>query len=99
MIGKKTEFEQLHSYVEESSGNEKNICEITAIKNGIIVYENYWHGYRRGDALNIMSVTKSVMSLLIGIAVDKGLINSIFEMAVVLNYRLFSILNCIISLK
>lgn len=58
---KKTEFEQLHSYVEESSGNENNICEITAIKNGSVVYEDYWHGYRRGDTLNIMSVTKSVI--------------------------------------
>ena len=53
MILKKTEFKQLHSYVEESTGNEKNICEITAIKNGNVVYEDYWHGYRRGDALNI----------------------------------------------
>jgi|GEM_PF-6461105 len=33
----------------ESTGNEKNICEITAIKNGNIIYKDYWHGYRRGD--------------------------------------------------
>ncbi len=77
MIAKKIEFEQLHRYVEESSGNEKNICEITAIKNGSIVYEDYWHGYKRGDTLNIMSVTKSVMALLTGIAIDKGLIMSV----------------------
>lgn len=77
MIAKKTEFQQLHSCVEESTGNEKNICEITAIKNGSIVYEDYWHGYRRGDTLNVMSITKSVMALLIGIAIDKGLIKSI----------------------
>ncbi len=77
MIAKKTEFEQLHKYVEKSLGNEKNICEITAIKNGSVVYEGYWHGYRRGDTLNIMSVTKSIMALLTGIAIDKGLIKSV----------------------
>ncbi|HPW99987.1 MAG TPA: serine hydrolase [Sedimentibacter sp.] len=71
------EFEQLHRYVEESTGNEKNICEITCIKNGSVVFEEYWHGYRRGDALNVMSVTKSIMALLIGIAIDKGLIENI----------------------
>ncbi len=77
MIAKNTEFEQLYRYVEESSGNEKNICEITAIKNGRVVYEDYWHGYRRGDALNVMSVTKSVMAILTGIAIAKGLIKSV----------------------
>lgn len=77
MIAKKTEFEQLHRYVEKSSGNEKNICEITAVKNGRVVYEDYWYGYQRGDTLNIMSVTKRVMALLTGIAIDKGLIKSV----------------------
>ena len=51
----------MHSYVEESTDNEKNIYEKTAIKNGSIVYEDYWHGYT-GDTLNIMSVTKSVIT-------------------------------------
>lgn len=77
MIAKKTGFEQLHRYVEESSGNENNICEITAVKNGSVVYEDYWHGYKRGDTLNVMSVTKSVIALLTGIAIDKGLIKSV----------------------
>lgn len=77
MIARKTEFDGLHRYVEESSGNEKNICEITAIKNASVVYEDYWHGYRPGDTLNIMSVTKSVVALLTGIAIDKGLIKGV----------------------
>lgn len=77
MISKKREFEELHKFVEESSGNEKNICEITAIKNGKVVYEDYWHGYKPGDTLNVMSVTKSVMALLTGIAIDKGFIKDV----------------------
>ncbi|MFA7673854.1 MAG: serine hydrolase [Clostridia bacterium] len=77
MIVKKPKFEQLHRYVELSSGNEQNICEITAIKNGEVIYEDYWHGYQHGDTLNTMSVTKSVMALLTGIAIDKGHIKSV----------------------
>lgn len=76
-MNKITSFNELHKYVEENEGNEKNICEITAYKHGCVVYEDYWKGYKTGDALNVMSVTKSIMSLLIGIAIDKGFINDV----------------------
>nr|WP_139249918.1 serine hydrolase [Lutispora thermophila] len=66
--------DQLHEYVEN---NEKNICEITVIKNGEIVLEDYWNGYEPGDTLNVMSVTKSVVALLVGIAIDQGLIKNV----------------------
>jgi len=64
----------LHSLVKM---NHANICEITAIKNGETVYEDTWHGFAPTDALNVMSVTKSVVSLLIGIAIDRGLIDGV----------------------
>lgn len=67
-------YELLHEYV---ANNEKNICEITAIKNGEIVFEDYWNGYKPGDTLHVMSVTKSVVGLLVGIAIDQGLIESV----------------------
>ncbi len=54
-----------------------NICEITAIKNNKIVYENYRNGFKENDALNIMSVTKSVISLLVFIAIDKGYVKDV----------------------
>ena len=69
--------EQLHEYIAESKGNESNICQIHAIKNGTTVYDDYWHGFRPEDAAHVMSVTKGVMSLLIGIAIDKGCITSV----------------------
>ena len=69
------ERDELHRYVSESRGNENNICQICAVKDGITVYNDCWHGYQMGDAVNVMSVTKSVMALLTGIAVDKGLIH------------------------
>lgn len=60
----------------------KNICEITAVKNGRIAFEGYWNGYVKGDALNVMSVTKSIMALLTGIAIDKGFIKSVDQKVV-----------------
>ena len=69
--------EQLHRCVFDSSGNESNICQIYAIKGGKTVYEDCWHGFKTEDAMNVNSVTKSVIALLTGIALDKGCINSV----------------------
>ena len=64
----------LHQYVET---NCSNICQIVAQKNGKIIYEDCWHGFKPDDTLHVMSVTKSVVSILVGIALDKGLIKSV----------------------
>ena len=69
--------EQLHRCVFDSSGNESNICQIYAIKGGKTVYEDCWHGFKTEDAMNVNSVTKGVMALLTGIALDKGCIDSV----------------------
>ncbi len=68
---------ELHTFVSESKGNENNICQIYAIKNGVTVYNDNWHGFETDSAMNVMSVTKGVMALLIGIALDKGYIKSV----------------------
>ena len=65
---------ELHTYISESTGNESNICQIYAFKDGEAVYSDCWHDYRPDNTVNVMSVTKSVMALLTGIAVDKGYI-------------------------
>ena len=43
------------------------------------IVERYYHGARAGRATNIKSASKTVMSALVGIAVDRGLIASIDE--------------------
>ena len=68
---------ELHQMIADSKNNESNICQIYAIKNGVPVYDDCWHEYKTTDAVNVMSVTKSVMALLIGIAIDKGYIKSV----------------------
>lgn len=69
--------EQLHGYISESTGNESNICQIYALKDGKTVCDDCWHGFTTEDAANVNSVTKGVVSLLAGIALDKGYIESI----------------------
>lgn len=56
---------------------QPNICQIVAYRDGTEIYADEWNGYRREDACHVMSVTKSIVSLLIGIAIDKGAIESI----------------------
>ena len=69
--------EQLHHYIANSTGNENNICQICDMKEGETVYSDCWHGYTAEDAVNVNSVTKGVMALLAGIALDQGLIQSL----------------------
>ncbi len=68
---------ELHQMIADSSGNEINICQIYAIKNGSVVFNDCWRGYKTTDAVNVMSVTKSVMALVVGIAIDKGYIKNV----------------------
>lgn len=69
--------EELHRFISGSTGNESNICQIYAIKDGETAYDDCWHGFKTEDAMNVNSVTKGVMALLAGIALDKGCIKSV----------------------
>ena len=66
--------EELHEFISSNTGNESNICQISALMDGITVYEDCWRGYGNEDAVNVNSVTKGVMALLAGIALDRGYI-------------------------
>lgn len=69
--------EELHKLVAESKKNESNICQICASRDGQMVYEDTWRGFTAEDAINVNSVTKGIMAILTGIAVDKGCIKSV----------------------
>ena len=47
------------------------------IKNDSIVHEQYWNGYNKTSLSNSFSMAKSVISVLIGIAIKEGKIKSI----------------------
>ena len=58
-------------------GSYGNTAGIVVRKNGQTVYENYYNGYTASNTIHITSVTKSIVSALIGIAINQGYINSI----------------------
>ncbi len=47
------------------------------IKNKQLIYEKYWDGFDASHPTNLYSATKSIVSLLIGIAIDDDFISSI----------------------
>lgn len=49
------------------------------IKNDTIVFEKYYRGYDRSTISTFFSTTKSITSLLVGIAIDEGYIGSVHE--------------------
>ncbi len=53
-----------------------NIAGIVVLKDGETLYENYFHECTANSRIHIYSVTKSIISILIGIAMDKGCIKS-----------------------
>lgn len=57
--------------------NQPNICQISVLQGGNEIYSEEWNGYKKTDCTHIMSATKSIMSLLIGIAIDKGMIGGV----------------------
>lgn len=68
---KKIEFERL------ISTNYKNITGIVVKKKGKLLYENYFNKYTASNPVHIASVTKSIFSALIGIALEKKHIKSL----------------------
>ncbi len=69
--------EQFHKQISENTGNESNICQIYAIMNDEVVFDDCWHGFKTEDAMNVNSVTKGVMGLIAGIALDMGYIRNV----------------------
>ena len=66
--------EELHDLIAKQ---QPNICQIVAYRNNEKVYSDCWNDYKADDCTHIMSATKSIVALLIGIALDKGPIRSI----------------------
>ncbi len=56
-----------------------NLDGILVLRKGHIVYEKYYHRKNEDSRHNLASVTKSVISALTGIAIDKGFIKSVDE--------------------
>ncbi|MCD2346804.1 serine hydrolase domain-containing protein [Clostridium guangxiense] len=56
-----------------------DIRGIVVLRKDYIAFEKYYNGFQPLDTLHVASVTKSIISALIGIAIDKGYIKSVDE--------------------
>lgn len=68
---------KIHELEKMIDNDYHNIGSVIVEKNGIRCYENYFLEYTANSAFHLFSVTKSILSALIGIAVEKGYIESL----------------------
>lgn len=68
------ELQELHSYIQE---HQPNICQVSVLQNGNEIYHAEWNGYGGTNCVHVASATKSVMALLIGIAIDHKMISDV----------------------
>ena len=73
----------MNQYLLESAlnyANEQDFVDgLLVIKNGFIVAEDYYNGYNALQSHNVMSVSKSFLSAIAGIALYEGYLTSIDE--------------------
>jgi CubicO group peptidase (beta-lactamase class C family) len=61
--------------------NLPNVTSLVVIRHGYLVFERYYGGYGLADAHNTQSVTKSVLSILLGIALEQDYLHSLEQKA------------------
>ncbi|MCA0999277.1 serine hydrolase domain-containing protein [Bacillus thuringiensis] len=66
--------EKLNQIIKEEYGNMNGML---VVQKGNVIFEKYYNGYGPDDAFHIASVTKTIISALIGICIDKGYIKSV----------------------
>lgn len=70
-------YEEMLQLEKKISCDHGNIAGMVILKNGRVLYENYFNGFTASQAVHVFSVTKSIVSILIGIAIDRGDIGSV----------------------
>jgi len=59
------------------NSDHRNIAGMAVLKNGDMQYERYFNNCTANSRIHVYSVSKSIISTLIGIAIDRGCIQSI----------------------
>ncbi len=60
-----------------NAANLTRLTSLVVVKNGKVITEEYFKGFKKDSLHDVRSVTKSVMSILVGIAIDQGKIESV----------------------
>lgn len=67
-------FAVLEQAIQQKYGNTAGLA---VVKKGELVYERYFNGCSENSFIHVFSVTKSIVSALIGIALQQGMIKSL----------------------
>lgn len=68
---------RIHQLFNQLQGNDHRIHSILVVKDGRLIIDEYFGAYDTGKTHDLRSVTKSITSILMGIALDEGFIQSI----------------------
>ena len=69
--------QRLIEMMEHVKKNNFSIDSILIVRNGYVVLDAYFYPFLKGQKHIIHSCTKSIMSALVGIAIDRGYIKSV----------------------
>jgi len=67
-------LEQASQFVEQNCSTRFSLL---VVRNGRLVFERYYNGSRAADANNVKSMSKSMLSVLTGVALDEGLLRGL----------------------
>jgi CubicO group peptidase (beta-lactamase class C family) len=79
MEAEKINKEPIHTLIKNLQKESRNIHSLLIFRNNKLVSESYFDGWHRNRLHASRSASKSFMSTLIGIAIDKGKIKSVDE--------------------
>ncbi len=65
--------------LDQSAQEDERVHSILVVRSGYIVFEKYYHGWSQNKYHNVNSVTKSVTSALVGIALREKMLKSLDE--------------------
>jgi CubicO group peptidase (beta-lactamase class C family) len=68
---------KLNNFIDYVKSRGSGIDSVTIVKEGYIVLDEYFGGFKKGEKHNIYSCTKSVVSTLFGIAQKKGYVGGL----------------------
>ena len=63
----------------ERWAESQNSTALLVARDGKLVFERYWQGSKRDTRFNPQSMSKTVLAMLVGIAIDRGEISSVDE--------------------
>lgn len=73
------DLNRIQQLFQQLNGGSHEIHSILVIQNNKLVLEEYFNGFAADQIHDLRSVSKSIRSILMGIAIDKGFITSVDE--------------------